>query len=314
MGSDPGWTIAVQSNSIRMRYIGIATTTDKEASVTFLRLLLCLLLVTVPVCGQAGEVTAEQPAVALSVSPGMDGWSPPESGNPLAAREDQWRFTIAFPMIWAPSIEGKIRGSESIDFSIEFSDILENLSFGLMFELYANRGPYGLAYRSSFMRVEDETSRSGLLDTRVNTSLDMGVNDLVASFRVHEKVRLLTGVRHVFAKLELDIFSTLGETEVLNRTITVADDNLFDYLVGINFNHWINGKWGLMLNSDVGVAGDNDRDFSVEFRGLYHLGDINNIWFGYRYLQLGNDSNQDGVTNQVDMIQQGPTLGWAFTF
>ena len=69
-----------------------------------------------------------------------------------------------------------------------------------------------------------------------------------------------------------------------------------------------------MLNSDLGVAGDNDRDFSLEFRGLYRLGDLNNVWFGYRYLQIGNDSRQDEITYKVDMIQQGPTLGWAFTF
>jgi len=42
-------------------------------------------------------------------------------------------------MLWAPSIDGKIRGDEPIDFSISFDDILENLSFGIMFELYANR-------------------------------------------------------------------------------------------------------------------------------------------------------------------------------
>jgi hypothetical protein len=232
----------------------------------------------------------------------------------LAARDDQWRFSIAIPMIWTPDIDGKIRGDESIDFSIGFGDILDRLSFGLMFELYANRGPYGLAFRSNFMRVEDERSRSGLLDTRVQTSLDMGVNDLLASFRVHEKVRLVTGVRHVLAKMELDIYSTIGETEVIDKTVTVTDDNMFDYLIGINFNHWINDKWGLMLNSDLGVAGDNDRDFSVEFRGLFRLGDLNNVWFGYRYLQIGNDSNQGGAFYEVDMIQQGPTLGWAFTF
>jgi hypothetical protein len=217
-------------------------------------------------------------------------------------------------MIWMPDINGKIRGGESIDFTIGFDDILENLSFGLMFELYANRGPYGLAFRSNFMRVEDENSRSGLLDTRIRTSLNMGVNDLLASFRVHEKVRLVTGVRHVFAKMDVDIYSTLGETEIIDATIPITDDNKFDFLLGVNFNHWINDKWGLMLNSDVGVAGDNDRDFSLEFRGLYRLGDLNNVWFGYRYLQIGSDSDQDGITWEVDMIQQGPTVGWAFTF
>ena len=240
--------------------------------------------------------------------------SPAESGNPLPATDDQWRFTIAFPMIWMPDIDGEIRGDELIDFTISFDDILDSLSFGIMFELYANRGPYGLAFRSNFMQVEDENSRSGLLDTRVKTSLDMGVNDLLASFRVHDKVRLVTGVRHVLAKLELDIYSTLGDTEVFDRTITITDDNLFDYVIGINFNHWINDDWGLMLNTDVAFAGDNDRNNSLEFRALYRLGDLHNLWFGYRYLQIGNDTKQEGIKYSVDMIQHGPTLGWAFTF
>lgn len=240
--------------------------------------------------------------------------SPPESGNPLPARDDQWRFTIAFPMIWMPDINGKIRGDEPIDFTISFSDILDSLSFGLMFELYANRGPYGFALRTNYMRVEDESSRSGLLDTRISTGLDMGVTDALASFRVHDKVRLVAGVRNVKAKLELDIFSTIGDTEILDEKITVTDSSQLDYLVGINFNHWINDKWGLLLNADVGVAGDNDRDFSTEFRALYRISDLNNFWFGVRYLQIGNDSKQGDLTYKVDMTQIGPTVGWAFTF
>ena len=133
-----------------------------------------------------------------------------DSGNPLPAGDDRWRFTIAFPMIWAPEINGKIRGDEPIDFTIKFEDILENLTFGLMGELYANNGPYGLAFRINYMRVEDENSRTGLIDTRVQTKLQMGVNDFLASFRVHEKLRLVTGVRQVFAKVELDIQSNIG--------------------------------------------------------------------------------------------------------
>ena len=247
-------------------------------------------------------------------SEAVEPMAPAESGNPLPKRDDEWRFTIAFPMIWTPDINGKIRGGERIDFTIKFKDILENLSFGLMFELYANKGPYGLAFRTNFMQVEAENSRSGLLDTRVQTNLDMGINDLLASFRVHDKVRLVTGVRHVFAKLDLDIYSTLGDLEILDETITVTDDNMFDLLLGINFNHWITDKWGLMLNADFGVAGDNDRNYGAEFRALYRISDLNNFWFGYRYLDIGNDSTEGDITYEVDMIQHGLTLGWAFTF
>ena len=217
-------------------------------------------------------------------------------------------------MLWAPDIDGRIRGGEPVDFRISFSDILDRLSFGLMFELYANRGPYGLAFRSMYMQVEDESSRSGLLDTTVETGLDMGVNDLLASFRVHDKVRLVTGVRHVFARVELDILTERNGIVIRDERVTVTDDNQFDYLVGINFNHWINDRWGLMLNSDLAIAGDNDRNFSTEFRALYHVNDLHNFWFGYRYLQIGNDTKEDGTTYNIDMIQSGPTIGWAFTF
>ena len=240
--------------------------------------------------------------------------SPPESGNPLPSRDDKWRFTLAFPMLWAPDINGKIRGDDPVDFEITFKDILEKLSFGYMFELYANRGPYGMAFRTSYMRVEDENSRSGIIDTRIQTEMEMGVSDLLASFRVHEKVRIVTGLRHIFAKIELDVFSQIGEQEIFNERITVADESNLDLLLGINFNHWFNDRWGVMLNADAGIAGDNDRNRSVEARGLYRLGTLNNFWFGYRYLRIGNDFPGDGTDYKLDMTQAGPTLGWAFTF
>ena len=247
-------------------------------------------------------------------APDEEDVSPPESGNPLPATEDDWRFTIAFPMVWAPDIDGRIRGGEPVDFNISFTDILDRLNFGLMFELYANRGPYGLFFRSMYMRVKDDSSRSGFLDTRVKTDMQMGVNDLVASFRVHDKVRLLAGVRNIFANIELDILAERNGVVIRDEVVTVTDENQFDFLVGINFNHWINDRWGLMLNSDVGFSGDNDRNFSAEFRALYHINDLHNFWFGYRYLQIGNDTEEDGNTYSVDMMMSGPTVGWAFTF
>ena len=237
-----------------------------------------------------------------------------DSGNPMWEDDGKWHFTIAFPMIWAPEINGKIRGDEAIDFTITFDDILENLTFGLMGELYANRGPYGLAFRTNYMRVEDENSRSGLIDTRFQTEMKMGVNDLLASFRVHEKVRLVTGVRHVFAKLDLDIQSSIGGSEIISEQINITDTNKLDLLFGINLDHWFTDRWGIMLNSDVGVIGDNDRDFSAEFRTLYRISELNNFWFGYRRLNIGSDTTTDGIEYKVDMSQVGPTFGWAFTF
>ena len=237
-----------------------------------------------------------------------------DSGNPLPEEDDQWRFTIAFPMLWAPQINGKIRGDEPIDFTIEFKDILDKLSFGIIGELYANKGPYGIAFRTNYMRTENEMSRTGLVDVQAQTEVQMGVNDLLASFGVHENVRLMTGVRHVFAKVDLDLQTSIGDNEFVNKQITVADDNQFDWLLGVNYSHWFVKRWGIMLNADVAVFGDNDRDFSLEFRALYRISDLNNFWFGYRYLNIGSDTETDGVKYSVDMSQLGPMVGWAFTF
>ena len=69
-----------------------------------------------------------------------------------------------------------------------------------------------------------------------------------------------------------------------------------------------------MLNAGSRVAGDNDRDRSIEIRGLYRLGTLNNFWFGYRYLKIGNDFPGDDIDYRPDMTQAGATLGWALTF
>ena len=215
-------------------------------------------------------------------------------------------------MIWAPTINGKIRGDTRQDFEIAFKDILEDLHFGIMGELYANKGRFGAVLRVNYMQVKSRDDTAGLILESIGTDLKMGVNDLMASWEVHDNVRLVAGVRHVHARLNLDIRTKppLEQPEPL----TVTDDNMYDFLIGLNYSHWFNRRWGLMLNVDVGLFGDNDRDFSTDFRALYRLSDLNNFWFGFRYLNIGNDSNASGQSLKVDMAQVGPTAGWAFTF
>ena len=215
-------------------------------------------------------------------------------------------------MIWAPNINGKIRGETDADFEITFKDILKDLKFGIMGELYANRGRFGAALRVNYMQVTKEKNTDGILLESIETDLKMGVNDFLATWQVHDNVRLVTGIRHVHAKLNLDIATKLPPDQ--SEQVTVTDDNMYDFLFGLNYSHWFNQRWGLMLNADIGLFGDNDRDFSAEFRALYRISDLNNFWFGFRYLNIGNDSTASGHLVKVDMSQVGPTAGWAFTF
>ena len=78
--------------------------------------------------------------------------------------------------------------------------------------------------------------------------------------------------------------------------------------------HFFNDRWGVMVNADWAFTGDNDRDYGFDVRALYRISDLNNLWFGWRRLTIGNDTRIDGQEWKVDMTQSGPTLGWAFTF
>jgi hypothetical protein len=80
--------------------------------------------------------------------------------------------------------------------------------------------------------------------------------------------------------------------------------------VGLKYAHWFNQDWGLSLTVDTSIAGDNDVNRGLNLAGMYRLSNLNNIWFGYRYLNIQNDSG----TTQIDVTQQGPMIGWAFSF
>jgi hypothetical protein len=238
------------------------------------------------------------------------------TGNPMAPEHpDQWRFTLAFPMLWAPDVNVKIRGDRREDIEISFQDILEGLDFGLMGEFYATRGPFGLAARFNYLDLRSEQSREGLVvDTELKMKLTAGVSDFLASWRSHDRVRLLTGVRHVHSKVRLYITSIINGNEISNERIPVSDEDSFDMLFGFSYDQWFSERWGLIINGDVGLFGDNDRNFSAEFRGIYRFGKLNNVWFGYRYLRIGNDTEEDGLSYELDTTQHGPMAGWAFTF
>ncbi|KPJ92624.1 MAG: hypothetical protein AMJ55_09535, partial [Gammaproteobacteria bacterium SG8_15] len=59
---------------------------------------------------------------------------------------------------------------------------------------------------------------------------------------------------------------------------------------------------------------DNDTDYSINAVVAYRINKLHNVWAGYRYLEIGNESETDGLKFDITFAQQGPMLGWAFTF
>ena len=248
--------------------------------------------------------------------------------NPASAAEnstDEWRFTIAFPMIWAPDINGKVEGDGNrVDINVPFNQITENLDFGFMGDFYASKGKWSYALKLTYLRTKVETVTDGIDSPnwgitiapqhQVNSELQMSANDLLVRYEVHKNVLLYMGVRHFFTKLTMDITPLGSGIIAINQNLTVTDENLFDWLLGINLNYKFNNRWGIMVTADAGVAGDNDTDYGIKGVVAYKINKLHNVWAGYRYLEIGNETETDGLKFDITFAQQGPMLGWAFTF
>jgi hypothetical protein len=247
--------------------------------------------------------------------------------HPAQAEEsDDWNYTVVFPMIWAPDINGRIEGGgDNITVSVPFGDIVEKLNLGFMGEFLAEKGNWGYGLKLNYLRAEGETITDPVLGGIVAPShkivdiMTMGVADLLVGYRVHRKLRFYTGIRYLHTKLDLEIRpEDPGGLISISKDINILEENIFDGLLGVAFNHHFNDKWRFVLSGDVGVVGDNDRDYMVETALMYKISKLNNVAVGYRYLQIGNDVSADTSTGpavyKMDFTQQGPTIGWVFTF
>ena len=84
--------------------------------------------------------------------------------------------------------------------------------------------------------------------------------------------------------------------------------------MGADFTHQFNPRWGLILSGDIAIAGDNDQDYVANAVFTYRISKLHNLWMGYRYMRIKDKTADDGVDIKTDFVQQGPMLGWAFTF
>ena len=238
---------------------------------------------------------------------------------------NEWEFTIAFPMIWAPEINGKVEGDgDRVDINVPFDDITENLDFGFMGDFYATKGKWSYMLKLTYLRTKDEVVTDGLQTPnwgitiapqhQVKTEIKLSTNDLLVRYEAHKNVLLYTGVRHFFTKVDMDIKPLGAGIIAIDEKLNVADENLFDWLIGINLSYKFNNRWGFMLSGDAGVAGDNDEDYSINAVAAYKINKLHNVWAGYRYLEIGNETETDGIKFDITFAQQGPMLGWAFRF
>ena len=237
---------------------------------------------------------------------------------------DDWRFTLNFPMLWAPDISGEIDVDGQVtDIEIPFGDILDKLSMGFIGEFYLEKGNWGAEFRLMYLQTESDSTVPAvglpglpplLGKHKVTTDSVLYTADLTGSYRIHRNVRLYAGIRRTGTEIDMRIKPLEdGITEIKGKT-TIADEHLLDWLAGVTLDFKLSENWSTVIQVDAAVAGDNDTDRQLNAFFSYRINHLHNVWFGYRYLEIGNEESSGNTRVETSFKQQGPTLGWAFTF
>ena len=144
---------------------------------------------------------------------------------------------------------------------------------------------------------------------------ELYTSDLLGSFALSDRFALYTGIRRTGNKTRVKIRPLEPGLVEIDRRVTVLDARLEDWVVGGSLHYPFASNWAVEVQGDIGVAGDNDRNQQLNAFLSYAFNQRHGIWFGYRYLRI-MDSNRgdEGERIRNDFTQQGPTLGWAWSF
>lgn len=227
------------------------------------------------------------------------------TGLPANAQDQEWDFR-GFVYLWAPELSGStVTGQEM---NLGFSDIVDNLDFGLMGALEANRGP--LSLMGDFQYLNLSMGQNASVGPGIPANADADVSGFVFSGTagydfLHQRSGQLVAFGG-FRYLDMDTtanLSTAGGSQRVSGSITNVDA-----IVGVRGFQPLADKWRLSYMADIGT-GDSDLTWQAGVTFDYRI----NNWdlsFGYRHLDW-NISNSNVLT---DLTFSGPIVGAKIPF
>jgi hypothetical protein len=244
-----------------------------------------------------------------------------------ATRADEWQFG-AFVYGYYPQIGSKVTfpNGQSSDVTVDASDLVNNLKFGLLGSFEVRKGNWGMFTDLMYMDVGAFKSRfhnmtvgdAGLpVDVSASANFDMKstVWTLAATYRVvateDAALDLFAGARLLDVKETLDwtLNGNIDQIPAPGRAGTQSAKNHYtDAVVGLKGRVALGKdlKWFIPYYGDIGT-GDSQSTWQA-MGGLGYAFNWGEIMGGYRYLdyQFKSDSKIDNLS------MSGPMLGVAF--
>jgi len=241
----------------------------------------------------------------------------------VANAADEWKFAVT-PYLWGAGINGTATVKlHEADVDKSFGDILEDLDFGMMVNLLARKGRFGLYGDVLYLGVSDTTpvtNAAGATLLEAETSLDSWIVDFGASWEATRWgapgkgttgfLDLFFGGRYWSMDTEITAESPFFAGE---RSVSTGMDWV-DPVVGGRFVTDLTPKLRLIGAGDIGGfdMGDGSKlTWSASALLGWRFSPMISGWAGYKHLAI---EREDDKHNSIDLAFSGPVLGVSFTF
>lgn len=240
----------------------------------------------------------------------------PLISEPVAAEE--WEF-VGSLYLWAAGIDGTT--SFGSDFEIDFSDVIDNLDFGVLGSLEARRGKWFVLGDLVYLDVSagNESTRTALpslpsggftIDSTARVEVQGTVLNTVGGYELFDsdgiKLQGLAGARYLNIDTDLDLQISAGPVQ--NSVDVSQGDDVLDAIIGIRGRADISDNWFVPFYFDVGVG---ESDFTWQaFSGIGYDFARSDVVFGYRHIEW--DFGSGGLIS--DIAFSGFGIKYAYRF
>ena len=211
---------------------------------------------------------------------------------------------------WYAGIGGTVQAPSGAasDFSVDASDILDDLEFMLMADYVGRYERWSVIVDFVYMDVGDSAN----IPTRAGSAnVDLNVSSYLVNggfgFDVwrgdNGVLSVVGGVRYL--SLDVDYDASVQGMMLLSSS---RSDSLTDGFVGLRGQVRFNDKWFLPYYADIGTGG-SDVSYQLYAAIGYRFG-WGDIRFGYRY--IGIEMDDDMIMDDLQL--SGPVLGVGFRF
>jgi hypothetical protein len=253
-------------------------------------------------------------AATLAVADPAAGQQQPETA--AVPPGDPWHVTVA-PYLWAAAMDGhaSVGGIES-DVDVPFSDLLKDLSFGLMMAVDVEKGRLGVGVNGLFARVSSDTDVG---QTEIDATSDSGQLALAPYYRVVDwayrtsrsgqplrlRVAPEAGFRFTYMRTELEVRR--------GRTVDQSEQWV-DPLIGSRIGPDLTDRFSIAGEANIGGFGVG-ADFTWNAQALLGyktspFGLATTFAIGYRALFQDYHHNDF----EWDVTMHGPVIGSAVRF